>query len=661
MDVRWLINRFSTMSVPEMGYRAKEAVKVAIGRRAAKNGGLNYSMPPVSGRRSGWHLDPGVKKSILSPPDGTALWNQVYAKAFLEHKFNFFSLKGDSVGDTINWHSDYKNNKTAPLKYSPDIDYRDFTKVGDIKYIWEINRHQHLIELAKAYYLTGDTEYKDEVKKQITGWICANPYVRGVNWRSSLELAIRLISWSWVWTFLGAGEDEFKTLWLKSIYKHCVFISRHFSRYSSANNHLIGEAAGLFIAGATWPFDGDSKRWMKKCFNILMGEADRQTYADGVNKEQAVSYHQFVLDFFMLAGILGRQKSIDFPASYWDRLEAMMEFIASIMDRSGNVPQIGDSDDGMAVILSYSKSFNPYQSLLATGAVLLKREDFAAKAGKFDEKSLWLLGSEGREKFDAMVKNARTGFCKKTFKESGYYVLGLNDGEKDEIKAVFDCGALGYLSIAAHGHSDALSFTLSVGGEEFLIDSGTYAYHTHRAWRGYFRGTSAHNTVRIDKEDQSVQGGEFMWVKKAEARLERWESDKMHDCVEASHNGYMRLEDPTAHSREICFDKETGIFLIKDKIKARRTHLIEQFFHFSTGCSVKDIDKNTWEVKNNGRTIYLETDRRFNSRLVCGSENPMLGWESKKLDTKHRTNTLVNSYRQHGNAEFITTISTKNR
>ena len=61
-------------------------------------------------------------------------------------------------------------------------------------------------------------------------------------------------------------------------------------------------------------------------------------------------------------------------------------------------------------------------------------------------------------------------------------------------------------------------------GKEFLIDPGTYAYHTHRAWREYFRGTAAHNTVRVDGVDQSQSGGNFMWLKKAEASVEEFET-----------------------------------------------------------------------------------------------------------------------------------------
>ena len=72
--------------------------------------------------------------------------------------------------------------------------------------------------------------------------------------------------------------------------------------------------------------------------------------------------------------------------------------------------------------------------------------------------------------------------------------------------------------------------TLSAGGREMLIDPGTYAYHTQRPWRDYFKGASAHNTVRVDGLDQSVSGGNFLWTRHARARCERLARDEVREC-----------------------------------------------------------------------------------------------------------------------------------
>ncbi|MGR3302593.1 MAG: alginate lyase family protein [Candidatus Scalindua sp.] len=652
--ISWYINRFSLMSPMEIGHRIKWEIKKKSERLLVKDFSPDVS---IIDKEIHWYFGVQDKDQIISFVRKEGIWNEDEAIELMDHKFTFFSFDRKYLGKTINWHQDYKNDKESPLKYCKDIDYRNFDEVGDIKYTWEINRHLHLIPLAKAYYLTLDQKYKEEVVEQIKSWIETNPYMKGVNWESSLELGIRLISWSWVWCFIGCLDEEFKRMWLECIYKHCNIISKNFSGYSSANNHLIGEAAGLFIASIAWPFERKSKEWQDKSYRILLEEIEKQNYEDGVNKEQSTSYQQFVLDFFILAGVLGGKNGVVFPESYWERIEQMIMFIASIMDKNGNVPAIGDADDGYAVILSEDEGFNPYQSLITTGAVLFNRGDFKSKAEKFDEKSLWLMGIEGFEQFTALEEKMFKPI--KTFEKGGYYILSAFENTENEVRSVFDCGPLGFLSIAAHGHSDALSFTLSIGGQEFIIDPGTYAYHTKEEWREYFKGTSAHNTIRIDGESQSISGGDFMWLRKAKSRLIQYESNDDFDLVIGEHDGYKRLKDPVTHQRELKLDKKHNTIRIVDRISAKDKHMVEQYFHFSRDCVLEKTTEHDWCIKIKDKEISLKVDERLHSNVFRGSLQPISGWQSKRFDVKEETFTIVNSNEFRGNCEFETIIIIK--
>src|SRR6185369_291003 len=182
---------------------------------------------------------------------------------------------------------------------------------------------------------------------------------------------------------------------------------------------------------------------------------------------------------------------------------------------------------------------------------------FKAKAGGLDDKTRWLLGPQAAAQF-AALDSARTGLPQRQqFPDGGYYVLGCELDSAREIRIVADAGPLGYLSIAAHGHADALSFTLSAGGRELLIDPGTFAYHTHQRWRDYFRGTIAHNTVRVDRQDQSLNAGNFLWLAHARARLVSFEVTPDEELWSAEHDGYARLQDPVLHRRELRFVRST--------------------------------------------------------------------------------------------------------
>ena len=176
---------------------------------------------------------------------------------------------------------------------------------------------------------------------------------------------------------------------------------------------------------------------------------------------------------------------------------------------------------------------------------------------------------------------------RRSFPHAGYYILGDGLETPEEVRIVADAGPLGYLSIAAHGHADALAFTLTVGGTPFLVDSGTFAYHTERAWRHYFRGTSAHNTVMVDGEDQSVFAGPFLWLQHAEATVEQFACSPGLQVLVARHEGYRRLRDPLVHRRTWRYDT-----VQRDARGLRRASLLrgrmqrEIFWHFAPQCQV---------------------------------------------------------------------------
>jgi hypothetical protein len=87
-------------------------------------------------------------------------------------------------------------------------------------------------------------------------------------------------------------------------------------------------------------------------------------------------------------------------------------------------------------------------------------------------------------------------------------------------------------------------------------------------WRDYFRGTSAHNTVRIDGLDQSVSGGRFMWLKKASS-IERMPQSPHEFDFRGSHDGYQRLADPVRHLRSVRFDAATSTLTVRDELPQR--------------------------------------------------------------------------------------------
>lgn len=652
--LRWRLNRLRCMSPAEVAHRVLRLLGLQMERLLFR---IAWVVPAPDLTRSSlpWiHVPEGIAP--------TAYLNA--ADRIVAGRFDVFALHDIELGSPPHWNRDPRSGINAPLTFGKLLDYRDPHQVGDIKYLWEPNRHLHLVTLAQAYALSGDRKYLATIVSHLESWFAACPAGLGANWSSSLEAGIRLINWSATWQLLGGvhsplfQEPElagFRERWLQSVFQHAEFIQGHFSLYSSANNHLIGEASGLFIAALTWTHWPQARQWQHRSQKLLEREAHLQNAEDGVNREQAVAYQQFEFDLLLLPLLAAKANGLEFSEHYCLILERMLEFIVSIMDVGGNVPMFGDADDGAALRPDPGKAFSPFHSALATGAILFQREAFARKAGRLDDKTCWLLGQQARLPF---VSSSPASLpVRHAFPEGGYYILGAAFETPREIRLVVDAGPLGYQRIAAHGHADALSFTLSLGGREFLIDPGTYAYHTQGAWRQYFRGTSAHNTLRVDGQDQSLQGGNFMWLEKATAWRSDWRSSASEDVFEGVHDGYCRLADPVKHQRRISLDKSARRILIEDRLQMLGTHQIELFFHCSEHCRVEPMGESFAMLHGpQAMTIKLPPDNRARQALVKGQTTPPLGWVSRHFDEKTPTTTLVWSGQLSGTTVLRTEI-----
>jgi hypothetical protein len=517
------------------------------------------------------------------------------ANQIRKHRFDLLGYTALDYGSTIDWHLDAVHGKRAPRKMFYNVRYLDYEEVGDSKVTWELNRHQHLVTLAKAYRLTGDRAYADEVLQQWRHWWAENPYPVGINWASSLEAAFRSLSWIWTYHLLYAcpGLPDYRQECLRGLALHGRHIERYLSTFFSPNTHLLGEGVALFFLGVLFPGFRAADRWRLLGWGIVLREAERQVRADGFHLEQSTYYHVYALDFFLHAAVLASLNQIALPDFFEDTLEKMLTALC-LMGRGGQPPRFGDDDGG--------RLFDPRRNRgehlldpLATGAVLFARGDYKSAAGGLREETLWLLGNESVQRWDELEETSQS-VESAALTEVGFYMLTANNSQ-----AIVDTGSLGVHS-GGHGHADALSFCLQSQGHSLLIDPGTYAYVGPGPDRDMFRGTGMHNTVRVDGADQAETATPFSWRRFNQCKVERWIRGRSLDVLVASHDGYQRLDEPVTHRRWVVSLKN-GVYLVRDEIEGQGRHQLEIAWHL--GQELQLVQKGLFRVKSGTQGLAL--------------------------------------------------------
>jgi hypothetical protein len=423
------------------------------------------------------------------------------------HRFDLLGYENLDYGPEIAWHTDVVHGKRAPRKPWFQVRYLDFAEVGDSKITWELNRHQHFVTLAKAYWLTGEDKFAREIFAQWTHWHKDNPYPIGINWASSLEVAYRTLSWIWTFFLLEKCPlftAEIRGQWQSALNFSGRHIEKHLSTYFSPNTHLLGEALALFFLGTLFPGQQFSTRWQRRGWEILQREAPRQVRADGFYFEQSTYYHVYAVDIFLHARILAAVNGIPVSTEFDQILQRMLNALL-LLGRAGVPPRIGDDDGGRL----FDPQRNRIEHLLdplATGAVLYQRGDFKFAAGGPREETLWLLGLKGLAEFDSLP-SAEPSVTSMSLPDSGLYLMA---DENSPQQLIINAGP-SQAEKPGHAHADALSISIVQNGRDLLLDPGTFEYVDDSGERSRLRGTGAHNTMKVDGRDQAEVAGPFSW------------------------------------------------------------------------------------------------------------------------------------------------------
>jgi len=570
---------------------------------------------------------PGLKDGVANLGENGELiscW-RTKAQAVAENRFNLLGVDWPDRNGMPDWHLDPVSGEPWPATaYCFDIPFRHDKRFSNIKYLWELGRLQYLQPVAALAALRNDEALAELCERHIVSWIDGNPPFKGVHWNSGIELACRAVSILMVTTLLDFKplSSAFQTKVLTALAHHGYWLARFPSRFSSANNHLVAEAGGLYLLGSLLPQFGPAKQWKAYGLRTLEREVTLQFLGDGTAAEQSPTYAAFSLEWFLVCGQVGRSLGRPFSEDYWRSLVQAGRFLRILIDEHGNVPRIGDDDEGQVVCSSHGPQ-DYVGSVLTCLAAVTGLPDLAPPTGSSDLRHA-LCGrvEPSREKHLGVHH----------FRQGGYTIV-RSEAKGTQHLLVIDHGPVGHLSIAAHGHADALAIWFHVGGRPVLVDSGTYLYHSGGDWRDHFRGTIAHNTLTIAGESSSAMAGDFLWSRKASVRLRRFCDDPVAWLVEAEHDGFLE-EFGYLHRR--CVERmEEGVFTVTDRLIGNgREQAVDIGFLFAPELTVEK-SKDRWRIRDQGQALVeIQQAGSLHGELQRGSASPKRGWHSPGFSVK---------------------------
>ncbi len=530
------------------------------------------------------------------------------------------------------------------FNYGEDIDWR-YWPVQDNELRWQLHRHKWFVPMGKAYRVSGDEKYAVEWVKQYMDWIKKNPLVKKIKkadyemtgdisagelkedpnlkadaensrfaWRP-LEVSHRVqdqpIQFQ-LFVDSPAFTPEFLTEFLCNYHNHATHLRNN---YSAHGNHLLFEAQRIICAGTFFPEYKDAALWRKDGVEILNREIEVQVYDDGGQFELDPHYHLATIQIFYKAlqtADLGGLRD-EFPQSYMDTLEKMIEFYLNICFPDYSNPCFSDAK------LTPKKEV---MSQIKDWSRLFPKNEF-----------IKYYATEGK-------KGALPEYLSKGYLTSGFFVF-RNAWGPEATQMVVKAGPKAFW----HCQPDNGTFELWYKGKNLFPDSGSYVYAGKgeiMEWRNWFRQTSSHNTLTL--------GGKNLETTESKTLL--WQPEGDVQILVTENQSYANLK----HRRTIFF-VDGKYFVIVDEAVGKAKGHVGLHFQMPRG-----------KVPNSREDMHFHTEFEgdSNMKLQCfGPDNMTMkkeeGWTSIAYQKKQkRMKVTFNSHKEDEEpVRYITVIVPK--
>lgn len=639
MSLTTKLKKLQKMSADELRCRARDELQKRREAKAYRRGAAVRRLPADFDARAllagAAAMTPGASDTALRqletefPAEHAAIRSRAVpiAQRALAGRLRLLAREVTLPGQP-RWQVDPLSGFEFARRFYADVPAESLAGRVDVKYVWELNRHQFLVELSRGYLLTGDEQYAVRCQELLTGWVAQNPLYEGVNWTSALEAAMRVVSWQWTLAGLsrwnGWQDGALRTI-ATSMIDHAEYLRRHLSWFSSPYNHLMGEAAALYLAGqwlAAWPEAG---AWRQEALEVFERRAEKQFYADGFTVEQGSGYHWYTLGFLLLVSA-GEQRSGRAAPSWQRGIPSALSAGAALMRPDGRWPAIGDVDSARSLPVQ-PDDFWDFRGLAALGVEMFGLAELKGVSPLAGEETFWLRGIEGVRRWHALAAASRP--LAHVLPTAGYAIAASGHGAGADWLC-FDAGPIadGLFSddtpSVAHGHLDLLQALYCAGGRPVLVDGGMPDYYGDETWLSFFRGVSGHNTLHVEGSPLAVSAGRLGWHSvRDRANLEACLSDDAWLC-----RGTLQLTPDVSVERSVFSSPGNGLWLA-DVVHSDRPRAVEWSWNLAPpvdASSLQVVGGRASLEYDGGRLEVCATVERLEVRLDLPSAAGPAGW-----------------------------------
>ena len=511
--------------------------------------------------------------------------------------------------------------------------------------LWMYNLHyfDYAVDMGFLYITENDDKVFDNFKYLVSNWIKNNSKIGcGTGWEP-YPVSLRISNWIYSYSLFASKIENdlmFKHMFLHSIAIQTEFLSKNVE-FHVCRNHLIKNGKALLMSGLF--FDGKrASSWKNSGMKILSKEADEQVLDDGGHFERSPMYHMIVLQDYIEMYILTGKNGIKFNI-HSDKLKSMLNFLAEIVHPDNQIPLLNDS--------AFNIAREPGE-LLFIGRTLFSSLPTYNRFYKMTLYTFILTGNPGLEimKRESQSLNLQTEsqeqhLCNPVkqstmFSNSGFCIMRNDNRDRFMI---ITCKEPSPQYLPGHSHADMLSYELSLGIKRFIVDSGTYNYNDG-ANRNYFRGTSGHNTLTVNNNNQSELWGTFGIARRATLKtcsLKRIDSSVIFEgAIE-----HALFKNRIIHQRSIYF-LDHKFWIILDTIKTDHQNPIpytaKSFMHIHPDLKVNTDAQNV--IIKDGNTklqihnikILKDSNRRKKDglKIMTSKKIPVKGWYSPYFGKK---------------------------